>query len=639
LKTNLFLFSLVFSFISLSAEIVPHQLFCDHAVLQRDTEVPVWGTADPGDEITVTIAGQTHETQVKGDGRWQVELSPIPAGGPYVLAISDGTTLVQVADILFGEVWLCSGQSNMEWLLRGNVIPMINAEAEAARATDPRFRYFHVTRKVSHVPQHSLEGTWVRCNPESAMGFGGVAFFFGRYLLENLDVPIGIINSSWGGTAAESWTRREVLKEFPELAEGVARSEVLSRVKDFDGFLEAQFAEWYELKDPGSRGATWSIRDLHTSDWEPITLPEAWENAGHPDFDGVAWFRKHFDLPSGLVGNDPSLLRLGVLDYYDTVWVNGILVGSGEGISARREYAIPGGMLKEKGNVVAVRILDGGNLGGFRDKEAPLDIVRERDMAVLADLKGEWKCQFTYEMETGEKLPPNILNSPHQMGALYNGMITPLLPYAMRGVAWYQGESNARRAKRYRDLFPAMIADWRAQWGIGDFPFLYVQIAPYVNQLPEIREAQLMTLERSPNTAMVVTTDVGNPNDIHPLNKGPVGERLGLAARALAYGEAIEYSGPIYSGWEVAGDKAIVSFDHTGGALVVPGGRLRGFTMAGADGVFHPAEAVIEGKTVVVTAGEVKEPRAVRYGWSNTPEVNLFNDRGLPASPFRTDVD
>ena len=638
LRTKLFLLCIVLPTLSAYAKIIPNQLFCDHAVLQRNTIVPVWGTAEAGAQVAVSIAGQLHETVADVDGGWKVQLTAVPAGGPYALVISSRDETLVIDDILFGEVWLCSGQSNMEWRLRGNQTPMINAESEAAKATDGRFRYFKVPRHSAFAPEQTLEGSWIPSDPEAVFNFSGVSFFFGRYLLEALDVPIGIINSSWGGTTAESWTRAEALEPFEELTAALDRVKHLSQVEDVASLVAREFEKWYAFKDVGSQGEGLSIENLDTSDWEGMVLPGVWEEAGYPDFNGVVWFRKHFDLPSEIAGGD-VLLRLGILDYFDTVWVNGIQVGSGKGNTHVRAYRIPRELLYFEGNVIAVRVLDANLVGGFVANESPLDVATMDGSVSLVNLRGVWKCRFTYQLQENERLPPDALDNPRAPSVLYNGMIAPLLPYAIRGVAWHQGESNARRAKRYRDIFPAMIADWREQWGIGDFPFLYVQIGPHIGQNPEIREAQLMTLSRSPNTAMVVTTDIGNAEDINPLNKGPVGQRLGLAAQALAYGEAIEYSGPIYSSWEVKGNRAVVTFDHTGGGLVAPGGPLRGFTMAGADGVFHPAEATIEENRVVVSAEAVGIPAAVRYGWANVPDVNLFNDSGLPASPFRTDVD
>lgn len=624
----------------LVAGIQLNPLFSDHAVLQRDTEVPVWGTADPGAEILVRIEDQAQRATAGADGKWKVTLSPIPAGGPYTLSVSDGGSKVMVSDILFGEVWLCSGQSNMEWpLIAKNQPPLINADSEIAKANYPLLRHFNVGRSVAFSPQSSMVGEWAVCSPDTAPDFSAVAFFFGKDLLESLDVPIGLVNSSWGGTRAEAWTSSDAISEFDAFSEELewVRS-VADNPKLFEEKVEQAFVEWYRENDPGSRGDAWSDPDLDTSEWETMTLPVAWEDAGHPDFDGVVWFRKDFDLPAEVIGKDLRV-QLGVVDYFDTVWINGSFVGSEATNSVLRNYAVPASLLRPTGNVIAVRVLDGGNVGGILDTKTPIGLLREGESIPSVDLSGEWRCRFSANLKETAPIPASRNSNQHVVTVLYNAMIAPLLPYRIRGVIWYQGESNASRARQYRELFPAMIADWRDKWNLGDLPFLYVQIAPYNGQPPEIREAQLLTLARSPNTAMAVITDNGNAENIHPLNKEPVGQRLALAAKALVYGEDIEYSGPIFVQMEVDGNEATLHFDHTAEGLVASGGVLRGFTVAGEDGTFHPAEAVIEGDTVVVSSPEVEVPVAVRYGWANVPDVNLFNTAGLPASPFRTDVD
>jgi len=370
-----------------------------------------------------------------------------------------------------------------------------------------------------------------------------------------------------------------------------------------------------------------------------MELPAEWEPS-IGDLNGVVWFRKEFQLPSSWQ-DQAAILNLGPVDDADTTWINGIQVGRTFLWTKDRSYIISPGILTPGRNVIAVRVLDTAGGGGIYPSASmpmTLDWAGGKESLSLA---GNWKYRIGADLATLTEPHPFIIkalqNAPTM---LYNAMLAPVIPYAIRGVIWYQGEANALRARQYRDLFPAMIADWRTRWNLGDFPFLYVQIAPFKDQPPEIREAQLLTLDRSPNTAMVVTIDNGDANDIHPANKEPVGERLALAARALAYGEYIPYSGPRYDSMDVRGDVAVLHFKETGPGLVAGGGLpLRGFTMAGPDGVFHPANARIEGFTVVVSSPEVKLPSAVRYGWQNVADGNLFNQSGLPASPFRTDVD
>jgi sialate O-acetylesterase len=447
----------------LRAEVKPNPLFTDGAVLQRGQSVPVWGTANNGEKVSVEFGGQKLDTTAK-DGKWRVDLQPLEAGGPFTMKIS-GENTVTVNNLLVGEVWICSGQSNMDYRFKGAA----SAAEEKPKAKYPNLRMYTVKKVTSPVPQAEAGGSWVECAPETVDAFSAVGYFFARDLHEKLGVPVGMIHTSWGGTPAQSWTSLEGFGGQDEL-------------KGYESVAKANIEKF------------------------ATTAPEK-----------------------------------------------------------------------------------------------PLN--------------------------------------PHTPSSLYNGMIAPLLPYAIKGAIWYQGESNAGNAKQYRTLFPAMIADWRTKWGQPDFPFYFVQIAPFKGQPAEIREAQFLTLSKSKNTAMAVTTDVGNANDIHPKQKQPVGHRLALAARAMVYGEKIEYSGPLYESMKAEGGSAVISFSHVGGGLVAEGGDLKGFTIAGADGNFVPAKAEINGANIVVSSEGVAEPKAVRYGWANVPDVNLFNKEGLPASPFRTDVD
>ena len=455
---RLLLLGVTLSSAVLHAEVKPNILFTDGAVLQRGQNVPVWGTANDGEKVTVEIAGQTATTTAQG-GKWKVELKPLEAGGPFSMKIS-GDNEVTVNNLLVGEVWVASGQSNMEWTINASFQP----EVEKPKAKFPQIRMITAKKVASLTPLDEVQGKWQECSPETVGGFSAVAYYFARDLHAKLGVPVGIISTSWGGTPAQAWTSAEGFEGQPELK-------------------------------------------------------------------------------------------------------------------------------------------------GYAD-----------------------------QIKAAAEKPPENGSGPHFPGALYNAMIAPVIPYGIKGVIWYQGESNAGQSKQYQTLFPAMIADWRTKWKLGDFPFLYVQIAPFKGQPPEIREAQFLTLAKSKNTAMAVITDYGDANDIHPKQKEPVGNRLSLAARALAYGEKIVYSGPLYQEMKAVGGKAWIRFSDVGGGLVAKDGDLKGFTLAGADGKFIPAKAVIEGDKVVVSAEGVADPKAVRYGWENVPDVNLFNKEGLPASPFRTDL-
>jgi sialate O-acetylesterase len=617
--------------------------FGDHMVLQHGKPVPVWGTAAGGEKVAVAFAGQTLTVTAASDGRWRVDLKPLhvaSTGAELTVTGSASPSPLVVRDVLVGEVWICGGQSNMERQLgpRPPQKPIVNWEAEVAAASHPLFRQLYVAQTRAVTPQTRVEAAWTVCSPATAVDFTAVGYFFGRALLVARGVPVGIIHASWGGTPAEAWASREGLAGFPEFGSAFAvlakqAADPAGAARDF----EAQMATWYGANDLGSGAHPWSDPAADTTGWEAMNLPVHWEQAGHPGFDGVVWFRRSFDLPASWAGQDLEL-RLGSIDDADTTWVNGVPVGSTNNWIAARVYRVPASALKPTGNVIAVRVLDTGGNGGIWNDQLPLQIAPVSGRGEPLSLRGAWQCKFARPLEGTTALPINPDQGANAPSVLFNGMIAPLVPYAARGVIFYQGEANAGRATQYRTLFPALIADWRRLWGDDEFPFLYVQIAPFKEQPPEIREAQFIAWQHTTNTAMVVTIDVGDADDIHPANKGPVGARLALAARALAYGEQVEYSGPAFERAVFGGGKAVLHFTHADGGLVAPGGTLEGFVVLAPDGSEHPGRAEIVGEAVVVSAPDVAQPAAVRYAWANVAHGNLFNRAGLPASPFRTDV-
>lgn len=630
----------------LLAELRVASPFGDHMVLQRDLPLPVWGTATPGDKVSVAFAGQKRTVTAGPDGKWRVELKKLKVSTQpreFVVTAVNRSAKAETrkfTDVLVGEVWLCGGQSNMERQLglRSGQKPIVNWEAEVAAAQYPLIRQLYVAQTRAVTPQDTVTATWTVCSPATSADFSAVGYFFARDLHAALGVPVGIIHSSWGGTPSEAWTSREGLQGFPEFAEALGTlQQQQANAAEAKKAYAAKLARWFAANDPGSGTVPWQSPGLITTAWETMKLPVLWEEAGHANFDGVAWFRKSFDVPAAWAGRDLEL-NLGAIDDVDTTWVNGTEVGATSGWNVPRVYRISAAALRPTGNIIAVRVLDTAGGGGLWDPRLPLSVAPVGLSAPPLSLNGPWQARFGSEL-TATNRPPvdNTQNSGAPTG-LYNGMIAPLIPYALRGVAFYQGEANASRARQYRTLFPALIADWRQRWGQGDFPFLFVQIAPYRGQPPEIREAQLIAWQNTRNTAMVVTLDVGDAQDIHPADKGPVGARLALAARAVAYGEKLTYSGPVYNKLTIQGDKAVLSFTHVGDGLVADG-PLEGFTLAGADGVFRPAQAEVVGQTVVVYTPAVPAPVAVRYGWANIAEGNLFNQAGLPATPFRTDID
>ena len=620
--------------------------FGDHMILQQGRPVPVWGTADVGENVTVSFATQKKAVTTGVDGQWRIDLDVLEVsaeGRNFTVSGSATATPLTLSDVLVGEVWICSGQSNMERQLgpRPGQKPIVNWEEEVAKADHPLIRQLYVTQKTAGTPQSTFTGKWTVCSPATAADFTAVGYFFARDLQQARHVPVGIIHTSWGGTPAEAWTSHAGLAAFPEFIENLTQLDraAADPAGTKRAYLE-RLAHWYHDNDPGSGEPTWSAAVLDTTGWETMILPTLWEDAGHPGFDGVVWFRKSFDLPDNWSGHDVEL-RLSAIDDIDTTWVNGTEVGATVGYNLPRAYRVPASLLKAKGNVIAVRVLDTGGGGGIWDKKLPFEIAQIDANASALSLAGPWLCKFSSPLSKDRKLRPPLsaATGAGSPTVLYNGMIAPLVPYAIRGVTFYQGEANADRATQYQTLLPALIADWRQQWNQGDFPFLFVQIAPFHDMPPEIREAQLIAWQTTKNTAMAVTIDCGDAADIHPAHKQPVGARLALAARAIAYGEKLEYSGPVFADLNVTDGHAVLKFTHLGGGLVAKDGPLVGFTVAGTDGIFHPALAEIVGDTVAVSSPLVTQPLAVRYGWADVAAGNLFNATGLPASPFRTDVE
>ena len=615
--------------------------FSDNMVLQRDKPVPVWGSAATGERVTIAIAGQSKTAVADSQGRWMVRLNPLHVAMNLSL-VATGKNTVVLSDVAVGDVYLCSGQSNMQFGLSGSQ----NGAAEVAAANYPNIRLLVVPQKAASKPQgeFSITAKWAPCTPTSAASFSAVGYFFGRELHQKLNVPIGLIDSSWGGTIAEAWTSRQTLETLPEYRKGLASMDAASLAA---GDFEQEMAKWWMRTDVASQTAGFGRPGFDDVAWPQMSLPSAWENAGLPDYDGLVWLRKSVDVPANWAGKNLTL-HLGCVDDRDQTFFNGQLVGARNVWSDSRDYTIPGSLVKAGRNTIAVRVLDTGGNGGLSGAENQIMRLERADVASASaapiSLTGAWRYKTTIPLTQVSALPMNFSDNPNQTAVLYNAMIAPLVPFAMRGVAWYQGESNAYAAKQYQTLFPALIRDWRARFG-QDLGFYFVQLANFHqrtdqpgerSEWAELREAQTMTLS-VPHTGMATIIDIGDANNIHPQNKQDVGHRLALAALKKEYGQTIEGSGPMMQNVMLQGHQIRVHFSHALGLKTSDGASPRGFAITADGKTWVWASARIEGDSVVLSSDAILSPTQVRYGWAENPDVNLYNSANLPAVPFRTD--
>ena len=628
-------------------------IFSDHLVLQRDCAIPIWGRAEADEILMVELAETSAQTTADAAGRWQVTLPALPAGGPHTLTVRGSTTVV-LRDVLVGEVWLCSGQSNMEMQL----FQAANGAAESAAAELPQIRLLTVPKQFSLTPATDMCARWAVCTPGEATLFSAVAYFFGRELHRRLGVPIGLINSSWGGTNAQTWTSRDGISSDPALhgyATELEQAERMSTGPAAEAYLAERAKFLAHLPhDAGNRGLAegWADVSHDDSDWGTMGLPEYWSRAGHAT-NGVFWFRRTVDVPAAWTGHD-LLLSLGAADKSDDTYFNGQRVGglnwadNSASWGTPREYTVPASLVKPGRNTIAVRVLSNFTGGGLIGPAAVMELrTQGPGEARPIPLAGPWRYRIEQDFGLVPKTPaePPAPAGVSVPSMLFNGMIAPLIPYALRGAIWYQGESNADDAGRYRTLFPALIRDWRRHWKRGDFPFYFVQLANFVRQgstadyedtaWPRLREAQSLALAL-PGTGMAVTIDIGEATNIHPTNKQDVGLRLALNALAQTFGQRVAYRGPHFVSQRLEGSALRLDLGDAAG-LWARDGAVRGFAVAGNDRVFHVAAGRIEGASVVVSSPKVTKPVAARYGWGDCPPCALYNDANLPAEPFRTD--
>ncbi|TMI78993.1 MAG: 9-O-acetylesterase, partial [Bacteroidetes bacterium] len=587
MKRNLLLLVLVISTVQIFANVTLPKIFGDNMVLQRNKPIPVWGSADANEKISITFNHQTKSVSADKDGNWKISLDKELAGGPYKLVVK-GKNTVTFNNVLVGEVWICSGQSNMEMPIEGWG-KVNNYEQEIASANYPKIRHIKIPNTISTKPEKDIpQGKWAVCSPSTAGEFTATGYFFARELYDQLKIPIGLINTSWGGTHVETWTSREgfensdefknMIAQMPLLnldsLEQVRKEAVMKKIEMLQGSLPA-----------AGETAAWTMPDLDDSKWPQMELPSLWEQKQLGDLDGVVWFRKTIDVSPSDAGKE-AMLELAMIDDNDVTYVNGVKVGGINSYNTHRKYVIQAGVLKAGKNIIAVRVEDTGGGGGIYGDSAEMKLTIGDNVISLA---GNWAFRVEQISGGASSVGPNSYPT-----LLFNAMINPLAPYAFEGVIWYQGESNAGRAYQYRKAFPLMITDWRRHWGEGDFPFYFVQLASYNadngnskkgSTWAELREAQTMTLSL-PNTGMAVTTDIGNSTDIHPKNKQDVGKRLAAIALHNVYNKNIVYSGPMYKSMKVQGSSVIINFTNIGSGLVAKNGDLRGFEIAGLGGEF-----------------------------------------------------
>ncbi|MFI5123837.1 MAG: sialate O-acetylesterase [Chitinophagales bacterium] len=640
MKMKLFCLAALLFSLSGYSQVHLAKIFGDHMVLQRSQAVPVWGWSSPNEKITVSINQQVKQTQADKSGKWQLKLDPQPAGGPYDLKVTGRDSLV-LHDVLVGEVWICSGQSNMEFELS----QAMHAGDEIRDANYPQIRQIKIPKTVSFTPKEDIpSGEWTVCSPSTAANYTAVGYFFAREIQKRLHVPVGLINSSWGGTMVETWTSRGAFEKSPEFKDMIAK---LPNVNVDDLAKQRKLAMDEKVKalekaiTDSLPESEWKNPEYNSDGWPKIKEPGLWESAnmGLDELDGIVWLRKEISLTAAEAAG-PVVLDLGKIDDNDDTYVNGIKVGSTKSYNADRHYTAAPGVFKAGKNVIAVRVEDTGGGGGIYGDSANLKLIAS-DQHI--SLSGNWSFRIARVAAGTSNINPNSYPT-----LLYNAMISPLIPYGIKGALWYQGEANADRAYEYRTAFPLMITDWRQRWNQGNFPFYFVQLASFnaANGDPEhgstwaeLREAQTMTLSL-PNTGMAVTTDIGEANDIHPTDKQDVGKRLAAIALNNIYGHTMQYSGPVYESLTVSGHEIILTFTHTGSGLTAKDkyGYLRGFAIAGSDHHFHYAKASISGNKVIVSSDAVPEPLEVRYAWADDAgDANLYNQEGFPAVSFRTD--
>jgi sialate O-acetylesterase len=637
--TLISLFSLIA--VAVQAQLQMPSIFGDSMVLQRDAPISLWGEAKPGEQVTVVFHQQRKTVSADRNGEWKVMLAPEKVGGPYNLSVTAGRSLTY-RGIMMGDIWVCSGQSNMEFPVKG-WSSVNNAEDEIAMADHPGIRLFTVEKNVSALPENTLKGKWETCSPASIPLFSAVGYFFGRALHKELNVPIGLINSTWGGTPIETWISRAGFEKDPYYAAVMKKAPEQSmeallkqRRNAEETYVQSLQKDLPDLSD----SARWKEVGYDDSKWKRMPLPGLWEaHPGLSKLDGVVWFRAEINIrPEDLAGS--TVFHLGMIDDRDDTYLNGERIGGMNGWNTERIYTVRNGLLKPGKNILAIRVEDGGNGGGIHGDSSQFFLSANNQKYPLA---GNWSYRIQQVLYSSNGIGPNDYPS-----LLYNGMIHPIEKLRIKGVIWYQGEANASTGYEYRKALPLLIRDWRMRFKNEAMPFYFVQLTSFNaangnsnsgSSWAELRESQSLAL-KLPATGMAVTTDIGDAADIHPRNKQDVGSRLALLALQHTYGRKLQSSGPVYSSVRNGGDHLLVKFSSVGKGLVARNDNLlKGFEIAGADKKFYPAEAVIIGSgELKLSSLSVRQPLVVRYAWvDDAGNANLINSAGLPAAPFRTD--
>lgn len=632
----------------LQAKVVLPSVFTDNMVLQQKTDITFYGDATKNKQLTVKTGwnGKEYHTEADGQGKWSLKIPTPAAGGPYEITFSDGKKL-QLKNVMIGEVWFCSGQSNMEMPVAGWG-KVMNYEQEIAEAAYPAIRLFQVKKNTSLAPLKEVESTlggWQECSSATVPEFSALAYFYARALWKELNVPIGVIDCTWGGTPAEAWTNHETLRQVMGFREEMDKLERLgfdpNRMEQAYSEERAHWQSLFTEKDKGMENGKlcWTAPSLSEEDWQTISLPGYWEGKGLKDFDGIIWFRRSLEIPAEWAGK-PLTLRLWMIDDEDITYFNGVEIARGAGYMTPRTYTIPAKLVKAGKAVLAVRVSDFGGEGGIHGKAEELYVEADGKRISLA---GDWKYRIGLSLKGFPPAPVSPIQSSSYPTVLFNAMVKPWTAFPIKGVIWYQGEANVGRSEQYGDLFPALITDWRRQWR-SNFPFYFVQLANFMeskkiqpnSEWAALREAQTKALKLD-QVGMAVTIDIGLADDIHPKNKQEVGRRLALLALAGSYGKNVSSSAPVFQNYIIKGDKMELDFGQKQDGFKIKDTTLKGFTIAGPDRVFYSAEAMVQNGKIIVSSPKVSVPLAARYGWADNPDCNLYGENGLPVAPFRTD--